>query len=288
MLGREAYEEFKKLEKQVNEVRAIYNHLKSDIASMSDGQIKSQVTKILNRITKIDFDLINDYLEALKSYLIYDDLKLKAEEILKDIDEIKEYVYSLKKEEIKPEPKPEPKPEEDTTVPHANKLDIIRDKYTFLQKEIDASDTDAVIKDAKRLDTLLSNLNFEDLPEGDYEEMFKIKNEVSRIIKNLVGVEKSEKYGPYIMAPLIELIANIYTLGNKAKAEQKAATLLNFIEDPERIEMFEPAIKRIIAKKMTPKEFRTFYESTKAMIRGEKKFESFGKYKERNELFYLI
>jgi hypothetical protein len=166
------------------------------------------------------------------------------------------------------------------STPLDKKLNYIRDKYKFLQKQLDSADTAQIVKDARRLENILSRLNFEDLAEEDYQEIVDIKNDVSKMIINLQGVEKSEKYGPYINAPLVELIANHITLGNREIAESKAAAILDFIEAPERIDMFEPAIKRIIARKMTPKEFKAFYNSIMSMISGSRKFESFEYYKQ--------
>jgi hypothetical protein len=279
----ETYRAITKLEKQVEEIKALYNNLKSDTEMMSPAQINSQRKKILQKISRIDLELLDENVESLKSYIIYSQVKEKAEDFKNTIEEIKKYAYSLEDEK-----EVEQDDEEIENVPENKKVNLIRDKYKFLQKLVDTANTETVVKDAKRLESLISRINFEDLPEGDYEEMVNIKNEVSEMINNLEGIEKSEKYGPYILEPLIDLFASIYTLGNKEKAEAKAATVLNFIEDPKHIKMFEPAIKRIIAKKMTPKEFRTFYDSIKTMMRGEQKFESFANYKGRNEYFHLI
>jgi hypothetical protein len=288
MTAQEAYKTFNKIHSKFEEIRTIYSHLKADIDVMSDSQIKSQVTKILNRISKIDLDLISDCVESLSKYLIYDDVKKQSYQISADIDEIKNFIYSLKgtKKEAILEPNDEDELEKST--PLDKKVDYIRGKFNFLQKEMDSSDTPTIIRDAKRLENTLARLNFEDLPEGEYEEMVDIKNNVSKMIRSLQGVEKSEKYGPYILTPLVDLIAHNITLGNEEKAKEKAAAILNFIEDPERIDMFEPAIKRIIAKKMTPKEFKTFYQSITSMMTGEKKFESFKNYKDRYEFLYII
>jgi hypothetical protein len=282
----ESYEFFKKLEKQLNEINSLYNNLKADINRMSAGQIKLQTSKLLHRITKINLDEVNDYVKQATGYGIQDAMRKKGKEVENTIKKVKDFIYSLKEpeksqEEIETQT-------EDRTTPLDKKLDYIRDKYAFLQKEMDTTDTATVLRDAKRLENILARLNFEDLPEGDYEEMVNIKNDVSKMIRTLQGVEKSEKYGPYIHTPLVDLISNVFTLGNREKAETKAATLLNFIEDPERINMFEPAMRRIIAKKMTPKEFKTFYKSAISMMRGERKFESFGDYMDRYEQFYLL
>jgi hypothetical protein len=251
---------------------------------MSEQQIKSQSQKILNRISKIDLDILDECLAAMKGYLVYNRAKEEAIKMRADIITIKNFIYSLKsntKNNLDDS-------DNVSLTPRDKKLDYIRDKYVFLQKEVETADTATLIRDARRLENTISRLNFEDLPEGDYQEMADIKNEVSKMIKTFQGIEKSEKYGPYILEPLIDLIANTITLGNREAAEQKAATILNFIEDPERIDMFEPAMKRIIAKKMTPKEFKIFFTSIYSMIKGERKFESFAKYQEGHEWFYLI
>lgn len=278
----DAYKILKKIQKQVDEIKTIYSHLKSDISVMSDGQIRSQVTKILNRISKINISLIDECVDSLEGYLIFEKVKKQGQTINYDINEIKNFIYSIS--EKKDEKIEDFEDEETKDNPLNKKLDLIRDKYKFLEKEIGtAEDTQAVIKDAKRLENALSRINFEDLPEGDYEEMYNIKNQVSKMIKSLSGVEKSEKYGQYLKTPLIKLLSDNITSGDKEKAEIKAITIIDFIEAPERIDMFEPAIKRIIAKKMTPKEFKTFYKSVMTMISGERKFESFGEYKRRYE-----
>lgn len=276
----QTYKSILKLEQQINEIVALYNNLKADKDIMSPAQIKSLARKITQRIIKIDVNNLDDKVEALRSYIAYDEVKKKVEKFKRSIEEIKRYVYSIDDSKEYEE--------EQENVPENKKVSLIRDKYRFLQKLIDTASTETVIKDAKRLESLISRVNFEDLPEGEYDEMVQIKNEVAELISNLEGIEKSEKYGPYIHDPLVDLIANIYTLGNRERAENKAAAVLNFIEDPKRITMFEPAIKRIIAKKMTSKEFRTFYESIMSMIKGERTFESFATYRGRNEYLHII
>lgn len=283
MITAEAYKEFSKLQKQFEEVKTIYNHLKSDIKVMSEQQIKSQSQKILNRISKIDLDILDECLEAMKGYLVYERAKEEADKMRSDITIMKNFIYSLKENGTKISDS-----DDISSTPRDKKLDYIRDKYVFLQKEVETADTATLIRDARRLENTIARLNFEDLPEGDYQEMVDIKDEVSKMIRTFKGVEKSEKYGPYILEPLIDLIANTITLGNREAAEQKAATILNFIEDPAHIDMFEPALKRIIAKKMTLKEFKIFVNSIYSMMKGEKKFESFANYQEGHEWFYLI
>lgn len=283
MITAEAYKEFSKLQKQFEEVKTIYNHLKSDIKVMSEQQIKSQSQKILNRISKIDMDILDECLEAMKGYLVYERAKEEADKMRSDISTMKNFIYSLKGDTSDTT-----EADDISSTPRDKKLDYIRDKYVFLQKEVETADTATLIRDARRLENTIARLNFEDLPEGDYQEMVDIKDEVSKMIKTFKGVEKSEKYGPYILEPLIDLIANTITLGNREVAEQKAATILNFIEDPAHIDMFEPALKRIIAKKMTPKEFKIFVNSIYSMMKGEKKFESFANYQEGHEWFYIL
>jgi len=278
----EAYQFFKQLEKQMDEINSLYNNLKVDIKDMMPGQIKIQSRKILHRLSKIDLEEIKNKIKEASGYALEKNLRNRGEETIQTIEKIKKFIYSIEnyQETIKAQ-------EDDVVLPPTKKLDFIKDKYTFLQKEIDSADTSTIIKDAKRLENTLSRLNFEDLPEGDYDEMVNIKNDVSKMIRTFQGVEKSEKYGPYIHEPLVKLILDVFT-HDQEQAETKAATILDFIEDPERIHMFEPAMRRIIAKKMTPKEFRTFFKSVISMMKGERKFESFGDYKERYELFYLI
>jgi len=281
MSGFEAYKIISDIEKRVDEIKALYHNLKSDISLMSQVQINSLIRRILYRLSKIDITELDENLQELSGFAIYDEAENKIKDIKNTIAEIKKYIYSIEEESEEDE--------EEINVPENKKVSLIRDKYRFLQKLIDSSEnTEAIIKDAKRLDNIIARVNFEDLPEGDYDEMVNIKNEISKLIKTLEGVALSEKYGSYIKNPLIDLIANIYTLGNREKAENKAATILNFIENPQNIYMFEPAIKRIIAKKMTPKEFRLFHDSIMSMMKGEKKFESFESYKERHEYFYFL
>jgi hypothetical protein len=276
-----AHKTITQTEKQFREIITLYNHLKSDTNVMSSTQINSQIRKILQRINKIDLKLIDECLESLKRSLIYDQTKEKIDSHLSTMDEIKKYVYSLQNQD-------EEEDEEDVNMPENKKIKLIKDKYAFLQKSAATSNTSSVIKDAKRLENLISRINFEDLPEGDYEELLHIKNDVSNIIETYIGIEKSEKYGPYIMEPLMELLEKTKTLGSKQKSEQRAAWLLNFIEDPKNINMFEPAIKRIIARKMTIKEFNTFYDSVVSMINSRKQFESFNNYKNKYNYVYSI
>lgn len=284
MITSEAYKEYSKIQKQLDEVKTIYNHFKSDIKVMSEQQIKSQSQKILNRISKINLNTLDQCLEAMKGYLVYERAKEEADKMRSDIITIKNFIYSLKENGAITSGDAN----DISSTPRDKKLDYIRDKYIFLQKQVETADIETLIRDARRLENTIARLNFEDLPEGDYQQMVDIKNEVSKMIRTFQGIEKSEKYGPYILEPLIDLITNTITLGKRDIAEQKAATILNFIEDPSRIDIFEPAMKRIIAKKMTPKEFKIFINSVYSMMKGEKKFESFANYQEGHEWFYIL
>jgi hypothetical protein len=275
-----AYAFFEKFESQFFEIRSLYYHLKKDHEKLSEKQLKVQINKILNRITKLDFDKVEENLDILSKHAIHDDMIEFVSNVKKLLEEVKRFIFALQQEE--------PIEDEDQNISKVKQLDLIRDKYKFLEKQIDSADTETLIKDAKRIENLLARINFEDLPEGDYEELVNIKNDISQKIKTFQGIQKSEKYGPYLLDALSELISHYYTLGSKEKADSRAAGIVDFIENPARIEMFESVIKRIIAKKMTAKEFKRFYDAVLSMMSGERKFESFNSYKNTyNELHIL-
>jgi hypothetical protein len=267
MNNMQAYKLFLTFVDDVEKIEILYNNLKQDIDGLSSAQFISQSRKILNALNKLNIIDVKDALNILKKHPVYAEFKREYNKINNKINDIKDFIYS---QDIQGNKKPAEK---------KSKADIVRSKFDFLEKQIDSVDIETAIKDAKALEREVSRLDFEELPEGDYDDMVSIKNNLSKIINVYQGVEKSEKYGPYIEAPLIELIANNITLGNEEKAKAKAATILDFIEDPDRIDMFEPAMKRIIAKKMTAKEFKTFYDAVATQISSQNKFQSFKDYK---------
>ena len=248
----EAYRLFSKFEDEVEKIKVMFQNLKDDLNDMPPEQLRSSARKILSLLNKLDFNEVEQYLEALKGFADLPTLIKTYEKISDDVENMKHELFSLvekKKQEVQQTQKPYKK----------SKIEQIKSRYKFLKKEIDVMDIDVAIDDAKSLEREVSRLDFAELPEGDYNEMIEIRNDLAKTIKIFQGVEKAEKYGPYLEAPLLKLVSEI--IMNKEKAEKRTAGILDFIEDPERIEMFEPAIKRIIARKMTPKEFKQFYET---------------------------
>lgn len=248
----EAYRLFSKFEDEVEKIKVMYQNLKDDLNDMPLEQLRSSARKILSLLNKLDFNEVEQYLEALKGFADLPALRKTYEKISADVENMKHYLFSLvekKKQEKAQVQKPYKK----------SKIEQIKSRYNFLKKEIDVMDIDVAIDDARSLEREVSRLDFAELPEGDYNEMIEIRNDLAKTIKIFQGVEKAEKYGPYLEAPLLKLVSEI--IMNKEKAEKRTAGILDFIEDPERIEMFEPAIKRIIARKMTPKEFKQFYQT---------------------------
>ena len=88
---------------------------------------------------------------------------------------------------------------------------------------------DAIIPEVKKLERDLSRLDFAELEEGDYDEMLQIKNETTILRKKLIGLQKSEKYGPYLEAPLEELLDEQNPTGSSKWTEQKLVNILQFI-----------------------------------------------------------
>ena len=151
------------------------------------------------------------------------------------------------------------------------------------------SENSTILKDATRLENLLSRVSYENLTEADFEELVNMKNSVADTVKTLRSIEKADKYGPYLRAPLFKMIIQYVTRGDKDEAHKLTDAAIDFIEEPGRIEMFEPAIKRIIAQKMTQVEFNKFYNIIESGIKRNKgKFESFSSYKEYTDGIYLI
>jgi len=273
-----------KVKKQVELINTLYINLRDDINNISPSQRNSQIKKILNRLSQINVDNLNIELKKIESSLFFEQSQKIVKTIESDINKIKEYIYSIQTNQE------DQFDNEESIVPENKLVNLIRDKYSFLTKLVNSGnvETSIIIRDAKRLETIITRLNFENLQEGVYEKMLRIKNDVSSIVQTMVGIEKTEKYGPYFYKPLIDLIAANYTLGNLDKAKAKAIPIIDFIEDPKNITMFEPPIKRIIAKKMTNKEFKLFYDSILTMIKGKRKFESFNNYKNNYGQFYII
>jgi len=277
MTAKEAYSNFEKISKQVTEVKTLYSHLKSDAKMMNEKQLKSQALKLLNRINKIDLDALKVSVQALKNYVVFDDVKEAEQLINSTLTSIKEYLYTLQDTESDIEVTP-------------SAIEGIKKKYDFLQKMVNdgLAENDTILKDAIRLDSVLGRVSYEDLSEEDYEQLVKMKNDVSDIVKTLKSVEKSDKYGPYLRSPLYGLIIKYISRGDADEAKNLTDDAIDFIEEPGRIEMFEPAIKRIIAQKMTQAEFNKFYTTIEAGLkRGKSKFESFNSYKEFNGLYFI-
>ena len=270
MTAQDAYKTFEKISKQINEIKVLYNHLKNDSELMNDKQLKFQSRKILNKISNVDIDELKECVNFLKEYVVYDEIKKTSSTLINNLNKIKDYLYSQEETESDIEVTP-------------NAIESIKHKYEFLQKMVDdgSAENSIIIKDANRLDNLLSRINYENLSETDYEELVNMKNSVADIIKTLKSIEKSDKYGPFLRSPLYKLIYSYITRGNEEEAKKLTNDALDFIENPNmsNIEMFEPAIKRIIADKMTQPEFNKFYNMIESGIKRSKgKFESFNSY----------
>jgi len=255
----QAHKKFKDISNKVDEIYSIYMMLKSDIDEMTDTQIRSQVRKILNRLPNVSDYAIDQALDSLKSFLIYGRLKVQSDEMKRKISEVKSFVYSLDK---------------DTPEVSDKKIQEIKDRYNYIKKNEDTQDLDSLIKYAKITENALLRLNFEQLSEEDAKELGNIKSDLASLIKNFEGVQKSRKYGPYLYEPIYRLASETYAKRNPEKAESITATILDFIERPDKIEMFEPYIKRLINKRMKGPEFVRFYKSVMSMRGGEKKYES--------------
>jgi hypothetical protein len=261
-------------------VKKLYNEVSTAFKQMETGnqldkykftKLKKDVRILIDLMDKVDVDEIqritnnDEFVNKLKADLSL--FKGTAETIQNKIADNS----NIKKED-----------------PHKTKIESIKTTYNLLKKEVNTMDIDVAINDTKRLEREIDKLNFAELPEGDYDDMLEIKNDISKIIKTFQGVQKSEKYGPYLESPMYDLILHNITNGSKDAAKTRTATILDFIEKPERIDIFEPPIKRIIAKKMTPKEFKQFYQSIITMKEGNREFESFDSYKKYYEPFYLV
>jgi len=275
MTVQEAYATFEKISKQIAEVKTLYNHLKEDASKMDERQQKSQAQKLLNRITKIDVDALNTSVQALRNTVVYEDVKDATKNLEKTISTIKDYLFGLQssdEEEVQP-----------------SEIEGIKKKYDFLQKMINngIAENSIILKDATRLDNILSRVKYENLSEEDYDVLVDMKNYIADTVKTLKSIEKSDKYGPYLRSPLYGLIVKYVSRGDAEEAKKLTDDAIDFIESPGRIEMFEPAIKRIIAQKMTQGDFNKFYSTIESGLRRGKKFESFNSYKETNGLYII-
>jgi hypothetical protein len=275
MTVQEAYTTFEKISKQIAEVKTLYNHLKDDASKMDERQQKSQAQKLLNRITKIDVDALNTSVQALRNTVGYEDVKDATKNLEKTISTIKDYLFGLQssdEEEVQP-----------------SEIEGIKKKYDFLQKMINngTAENSIILKDATRLDNILSRVKYENLSEEDYDVLVDMKNYIADTVKTLKSIEKSDKYGPYLRSPLYGLIVKYVSRGDAEEAKKLTDDAIDFIESPGRIEMFEPAIKRIIAQKMTQGDFNKFYSTIESGLRRGKKFESFNSYKETNGLYII-
>lgn len=271
----DAYTYFEKTIKQYDDVKNIFNHLKDDISNMESNQIKSQSNKILNKILKIDIERLREVVQILEKTIIGGDIKRGESTIINGIKNIKSYLYNLDDDREKSKPESE--------------ISLIKQKYDFLQKMINDGQVDnsVILKDTNIIDKMLSNIKYENLSEDDYDVMVDMKNYVSDLLKTLKSIEKADKYGPYIRKPLYSLIVKYVTRGDGDEAKKLTDNALDFIESPGRIEMFEPAIKRIIAQKMTQQEFNKFYNIIESGVKNSRKFESFNSYKEYNGIYSI-
>lgn len=276
MTAQEAYNTFEKINKQITEVKTLYSHLKEDASKMDERQLKSQAQKLLNKITKIDVDALNVSVQALKNTVVFDDVKDSSKNLEKTISTIKDYLFGIQQSEDEEEVQP-------------SEIEGIKKKYDFLQKMINdgTAENSIILKDATRLDSLLSRVKYENLSEEDYDVLVDMKNYIADTVKTLKSIEKSDKYGPYLRSPLYGLIIKYVSRGDAEEAKKLTDDAIDFIEAPGRIEMFEPAIKRIIAQKMTQGDFSKFYSTIESGLRRGKKFESFNSYKEYNGLHIL-
>lgn len=255
----QAHKNFKNIAKKVDEIYSIYMLLKSDIDEMSEAQVKSQTRKILNRLPQVSDYIIDEYLQQLERFLIYKRLKSEAQEMKEKIKEVKSFIYSL---------------DEDTPEISEKRIQDIKDRYTYIKKNENTEDLDTLIKYAKITENLLLRLNFEQLDKEDAKELSTIKSELSQLIRTFEGVQKSRKYGPYLYGPIYKLASETYARRNPEKAESITATILDFIEQPDKIQMFEPYIKRLISKRMKGPEFVRFYKAVMSMRKGEQQYES--------------
>ena len=268
----EAYKLFSRFEDDVEDIRTMYRNLKSDLQDTPPAQVHATASKILSLINRLDFGKNQEYLDALEGFVGLADMVESDEKIREEAAEMKRELFPLAEA---------PKKEEKPVPTKKSKTESIRSRFAVVQKEAENMDIGVAIDDIKRLQRDVGGLDYAELPEEDYDDMVKMRNDLSKMLATYQGVEKSEKYGPYLKEPMVDLVVHYVTNGSRDIGEKKALRILDFVEDPERIDMFEPAIKRIIARKMTAKEFRSFYQSIVSMARDERKFESYSSYNER-------
>lgn len=252
-----AHKKLKEISTKVIEIYSIYNLLKSDINRMSQIQIDSCVRKILNKLSIINEHNIDELLEILKPYLIYERINFQLTQTKKQIKEIKSFIYSL-----------------NISSTSNKKLQEIKDRYHYIKKNEDNQDLDYLIRYAKITQSLILKLNFEQLSEQDNKELFDIKAYLTSLIKTLQGIYKSRKYGPYLYDPIYDLVSKNITKQDPEKTKYITTIIIDYIEQPDKIDIFERYIKRIIEKKITYTEFIKFYKSVLSMKKGEKIYES--------------
>jgi len=272
----EAYQIFRKTEEDIENFEISFNKFADDAESMSPSSLKSGIKRLRRSMEKINLNNLDPYLEMQKGSVNSAELEERVnlskskmaefENLLNDMDN------SIFNEPAK----------DDSDDKIQSGISDIKNNFEFIKKQYGSSDMDTTISELKKLDREIGRLDFAELEEGDYDDMIQIRNDVASLKRNMIGVQKSEKYGPYLKTPIAELIDKYISLPPKKK-EGRTAAFLDFIEDPANIEMWEPAIKRIIAKKMTAKEFRTFYDAIQTAMRGADTFESFEDYKIKNE-----
>ncbi len=269
----EAYKNFRNTEEAIIAFEDQFNRFLDDAESMSPALTKSHIRRLKRNLDKIDLADFESYLGMIEGEF-HTEFSERAQRSIAKVDEFETAMYDL---ESSASPSAVPKPDKSETL-----MDQIRSKFQFVSKEYLDSDLDAIIPEVKKLERDLSRLDFAELEEGDYDEMLQIKNETTALRKKLIGLQKSEKYGPYLEAPLRELVDGQNPTGGKDWTEQKLITILQYIEDPDHIDMWEPAIKRIIAKKMSRKEFKTFWDSVFSAMSVKESFESIINYNDRN------
>jgi hypothetical protein len=266
-----AFKTFMEFEKSVDELSMEVEKLSRNADSMSPTLIRSSVRRIKRRFQEISRSDVEPYLDMIDGALKIE-FQNRAVEAISKLDSARKDLYDLEGS-ASPSPSPEYKTE--------SSLEGIRRAYAFIKREYLSSDIDMMLDEVKKLERDINKLDFEYLEEGDYDEMLQIKNDISSIKRTLLGTKKSEKYGPYLEAPMRELVYKYSGILNHERINQRAATILDFIEDPERIDLYEPAIKRIMSKKMTAKEFKTFMDSVLTARENMQKFESLKDYTNR-------
>ncbi|HPI81626.1 MAG TPA: hypothetical protein PK122_00135 [Candidatus Paceibacterota bacterium] len=264
----QAYRIFIIVGQELKEFEQSLSRFLEDADSMPLNLKRSRIRKLKNQLEKINLKNLDYFLDHIKGTSYYDEFKEEADEMISKADEMEEKLYAAGQDE----------PVEEEPSKDNSNLEDIRNRYNFIKREYGSSDIDTMIAELKKLDREIGRLDFEYLEEGDYDEMLQIRNDVSSLKKILEGVKKSEKYGPYLKEPLKELVEKYSNILNKDRIAARVATIIDFIEDPEIIEIYEPSIKRIISKKMTAKEFRAFEDSVLTARKNYQKFESLKDY----------